>query len=75
MEKKIKRIHIKKDVEKFSIKELRARKNISQEEAGRQLGVTLVTYGKWEKDPRNLKVSQAMELAKFYGVTLDNLKM
>lgn len=58
---------------KFSLKELRARKNISQAEAAKSLGVSLTTYNTWEKDFTKVSVSTAMSVADFFGVTLDDL--
>ena len=58
---------------KRSLKELRARKDVTQAEAARDLGVSLTTYNGWEKDFTKVSVSTAMSVARYYGVTLDDL--
>lgn len=52
----------------YSIKELRARKGVTQREAASDLGVSLTTYNYWESHVSSLKVSTIFRLAEYYGV-------
>jgi len=58
---------------KYSLKELRARKGKTQKQVAADLGITYQTYNAWEKNPSNLRVSKVMELADYFGVTLDEI--
>jgi len=60
-------------VMQFSLKELRARKNVTQEKAAEALGVSKQTYNAWEHDLSNVKVSRAVQIADYFGVTLGEL--
>ena len=59
----------------FSLKELRARKNQTQEEVARNLGISPQTYNAWEKDISNVGISKVYALAKYYGVSIDEIKV
>ena len=43
--------------EKFYLAELRARKGLTQAQVAADLGVSLPTYGAWEKDISNVAIS------------------
>lgn len=58
---------------KFTIKELRARKNVTQAKAAKDLGVSVQTYNAWEKDISNVKVSKVLTIAEYYGVSLNDI--
>lgn len=58
----------------FTLKELRARKNKTQEEVARDLGVATATYNAWERDISNVGVSKVYAVAKYFGVTIDDIK-
>lgn len=60
---------------KFSLKELRARKNQTQEEVARNLGISPQTYNAWEKDISNVGISKVYALANYYGVSIDEIKV
>lgn len=57
----------------YSIKELRARKCKTQEEAAKDLGVSATTYNAWENNFGIVKISNARKVAKYYGVTLNDI--
>lgn len=57
----------------YSLKELRARKNLTQSEVASDLGVSTQTYNAWEKDISNVAISKVQALAEYYGVTIDQL--
>ena len=57
--------------EKYTLRELRARKDWTQEETAKRLGVSLQTYNAWEQNFGSVKVSPAA--AKVFGVPLDSI--
>lgn len=57
----------------YTLKELRARKNWSQEEIANKLGVSTATYNSWENDFGKIKISKGNEIANLFGVTLDDI--
>lgn len=58
----------------FSVKELRARKNETQEQVANKIGISSQTYCSWEKDISNVAVSKVRALAEHFGVTLNQIK-
>ena len=61
--------------QQFSLKELRARKKVTQQEAANAVGVSLPTYGAWEKDLTNAPVGTVVLLAEYFGVTVGEIKL
>ena len=59
--------------EKYTLRELRARKDWTQEETAKRLGVSLQTYNAWEQNFGSVKVSPAAAIAKVFGVPLDSI--
>ena len=59
---------------KYTLKELRARKDKTQEEVAKDLGIATATYNAWEKDISNVAVSKVYAVAEYYGVTMDEIK-
>ena len=57
----------------YTLKELRAKKDWTQEATARRLGVSVQTYNAWEKDFGKVKASSASAIAKLFGVTVDNI--
>ncbi len=57
----------------YTIKELRARKDVTQEQAARDLGISVQTYNAWEKDISNVAISKVMAVAEYYGVQLSQI--
>ena len=55
------------------IKDLREDADKTQTELANYLGTTAQYYGKYEKGERELPFSRAIELADYYGVSLDYL--
>lgn len=55
------------------LKELRTKRNFSQEYVARMLKVSRATIDKWENGVTEPKYSKAVELAKLFGVSLDKL--
>ena len=61
------------DNQKFTLKELRARKNETQEQVAKALGISTQTYNAWEKDISNVAVSKVQAVANYFGVTLSDI--
>lgn len=61
--------------QKYSVKELRARKNETQKQTAEALGITTPTYNAWEKDISNVGVSKVCALANHFGVTIGQIKI
>lgn len=57
----------------FTLKELRARKNMTQEQVAKELGISVQTYNAWEKDVSNVAVSKVKAVADFFGVKLGQI--
>lgn len=58
---------------KYTLKELRARKNVTQQQAANDLGVSTTTYNAWEQNIANVAVSKVQAVADYYGVTLNDI--
>ncbi len=57
----------------YTIKELRARKNITQKTAASMLGISMQTYNAWERDISAVAVGKVVKVADFYGVKLEEI--
>lgn len=60
--------------ETFTLKELRARKNLTQKDVAKDLGVSYQTYNSWEKDVSGVAISKVQALADYFGVQLSQIK-
>lgn len=58
---------------RFSIKELRRAKEITQEEMASLCGVHLNTYRAWEDNPADIKLSKAVLIAERLGIELKDV--
>lgn len=58
----------------FSLRELRARKNWTQKETAERLGISTQTYNAWEADFGKVRIRSAANVAKVFGVMLDEIK-
>lgn len=61
------------DVRQYTLKELRARKNMTQEQVAKELGISTQTYNAWEKDISGVAVSKVIAVANFFGVSLGEI--
>lgn len=59
----------------YTLKELRARKDWTQQETAEKLGVSTQTYNSWENDFGKVKIKAASEVARIFGVKLDQIKI
>lgn len=57
----------------YTLKELRARKNWTQQEVAERLGISTQTYNSWESDFGKVKVRAASSVANLYGVKIDQI--
>jgi DNA-binding XRE family transcriptional regulator len=57
----------------YSLKELRARKNWTQAETAKKLGVSTQTYNAWESDFGKVRARDGKRIAELFGVTLDEI--
>lgn len=57
----------------YTLKELRARKNMTQSEVAEIVGVSTQTYNAWEKDISNVAISKVKALADFFEVTIGEI--
>lgn len=60
---------------KFSLRELRARKNKTQKQVAADLGISTATYCAWEKDISNVAIIRVQALADYHGVSLDQIAL
>lgn len=60
-------------VEQYTLKELRARKNLTQKEVAQDLGISAQTYNAWERDVSGVAVSKVQALAEYFGVSLGQI--
>ncbi len=57
----------------YTLKELRARKNWSQEETAKKIGISTQTYNSWESDFGKVKARNAIKVANLFGVKMDDI--
>lgn len=58
---------------KYSLKELRARKNLTQKQVANDLGIAIQTYNAWEKDISGVAIGKVVALANYFGVPLGQI--
>lgn len=58
---------------KYTLRELRARKNVTQKTAAEGIGVSYQTYNAWEKDIRQIKLENLIKVANYFEVTIDQI--
>ncbi|NWO21332.1 helix-turn-helix domain-containing protein [Oribacterium sp. oral taxon 102] len=52
---------------------MRARKDETQEETAKALGVSTQTYNAWEKNISNVAVSKVLAVARHFGVKISDI--
>lgn len=60
-------------MQQYTLKELRARKNMTQSEVAEKIGVATQTYNAWEKDVSNVAIGKVNALAEIFGVTIGEI--
>ena len=58
---------------RYSLKELRARKNKTQREVANDLGISVTTYCAWENDVSTVAISKVVAMARYFGVEVDQI--
>lgn len=61
--------------DKLSIRALRVNKGLTQAEVSKKLGVSTTTYSAWEKDISKVGVGKVKQIADFYGVSIDDIRL
>ncbi|MBR2707608.1 MAG: helix-turn-helix transcriptional regulator [Mogibacterium sp.] len=60
---------------RYSLKELRARKNWTQKETAERMGISVQTYNAWEKDISRIAVGKVLKLANVFEVDISEIKI
>lgn len=61
---------------KYSLKELRARKNLTQQELAKKIGTSNKTISNWETNTNNLRgasVREFKKMAEIFGCSMDEI--
>lgn len=58
---------------RYSLKELRARRQWTQQETAKRLGISTQTYNAWEKDISHVAISKVNALANLFGVKIGQI--
>ena len=59
----------------MKIKELRVERGLTKVQLAKELGVNKRTILRWEKDIMSMSLKNAVEVAKFFDLSLDKLVM
>ena len=62
-------------MQQFSLRELRARKEVTQREVAEAIGVSTPTYGAWEKNILTAPVGKLIKIAEYFNVTVGEIKL
>lgn len=62
-----------KKLQQYTLKELRARKNMTQYEVAKNIGISTQTYNAWERDVSNVAISKVKALADLFEVTIGEI--
>lgn len=57
----------------FSLKELRARKDKTQAQVAKDLGISSQTYNAWEQDLSGVAVGKVQKVADYFGVAIGQI--
>lgn len=57
----------------YTLKELRARKDKTQEQVANDLGISVQTYNAWEKNISNVAISKVIAVANYFGVQVGDI--
>ncbi|WP_242258145.1 helix-turn-helix transcriptional regulator [Streptococcus thoraltensis] len=58
---------------KMTLKTLRTTKNLNQKQAAKMLGVSVETWGNWERGDTEPSVSKAYQIASEFNVSIDDI--
>lgn len=60
-------------MQKMTLKTLRASKNWRQSDAAKALGVSVDTWGHWERGDTEPSVTRAYQIASVFGISVDDI--
>lgn len=60
-------------IRRYTLKELRARKNVTQKQVAKDIGVSVQTYNAWESNISKVKISKVIALAKYFGCSINEI--
>ena len=60
---------------RYSLKELRARKNWTQRQTAEKLGISVQTYNAWEKDISHVAIGKVLRIAELFDVELSEIRI
>lgn len=60
-------------MQQYTLKELRARKNMTQYEVAKNIGISTQMYNAWERDVSNVAISKVKALADLFEVTIGEI--
>lgn len=60
---------------KYSLKELRARRNITQSDMANLLNIAVGTYNRWENYPDKMQVKDVRAVCQILGVSMDEISL
>lgn len=58
---------------RYTLKALRANKNLTQSEVADKIGVSTTTWSKWENKKRYPTVKQVEKISNFFNVSYDDI--
>lgn len=59
---------------KYTLRELRARMNKTQEQVAKENGIAPATYNAWERDLSKTSLANATKIAQYFGVRLEDIE-
>lgn len=66
---------MERDISKRSLKELRARDELTQEDVANALKVSVQTYNAWENNPSMIKLGNALAICELFNIKLNEIKL
>lgn len=60
---------------KFALKELRQKKNFTQQAVANDLGIHVNTYLEWEKSLANVGLAKAKAIAEYFKVDVNDIEL
>lgn len=61
------------EIRQYSLKELRARKDVTQKQVAKALGIAYQTYCMWEKDISKVAIGKVEKLAEYFDVKIEEI--
>lgn len=61
------------DDKKITLKMARVGANMTQAQMAEELGIHVVTYNKWEKNPEDISIKDAFRICRIVNRTIDDI--